>query len=159
MAIRTIRYIAIAILAILAQWMIQPILAIGGIGPNFLIIFTIAFALQFGAIPAIWIGIALGLVIDGLTAANLLGLSAFSLAATGYLAAQFKDNLNRVVPVLQYVILFSIVLLYYIINDFIYHQGLDWRFITLFWSHILPAALYTFVVLFFVFALTHFGEE
>jgi len=159
MAIKTLAYVLAAIVAVLAQWMIQPVIAIGGIGPNFLVILIIALALQFGAIPTIWAGLVFGLVIDALTASSLMGLTAFSLAVTGYIAAQFKDNLNRVIPALQYLILLGVVHLYFLVNDFTYHQGLDWRFITLFWSHILPASLYTFVVLFFVFSMTHFGED
>lgn len=159
MAIKTAQFVIAAIVALLAQWMLQPVIAIGGIGPNFLVILIIPLALQFGAIPAIWSGVVVGLIIDALTASGLMGLTAFSLAVTGYIAAQFKDYLNRIIPALQYLILLGVVHIYFIVNDFIFHQGLDWRFITLFWSHILPAALYTFVVMFFVFSMTHFGED
>ena len=159
MAAKYIRYIIGGFIALLVQWMLQPVIAIGGIGPNFLVIFIIALALQFGPLCAVWTALVMGLVNDALTAANLLGLTAFCLAVTGYIAAQFKDQLNRITPVFQYVILLGIIIIFYVVNDFVYHQGLDWRFITLLWSHILPAAFYTFVVLFFVFAMTHFGEE
>lgn len=148
-----------SVVAILAQWMLQPVIAIGGIGPNFLVIFIIAMALQFGPIPTVWAAFVLGLVNDALTATDLMGLTAFSLAVIGYISAQFKGYLNKITPVLQYVILFLVVCIYYLVNDFIAFQSLDWRFITVLLNHILPAAAYTFIMLFFISTVTQFGEE
>lgn len=156
---KRITYIVTAVVTLLGQWMLQPLIAIGGIGPNFLVIFMIAMALRFGPIPAVWIALVLGLMNDALTAADLMGLTAFSLAVVGYIAAQFKGQLNRITPILQYVILFCIILIFYLVNDFIAYQSTDWRFFTILLNHILPASFYTFIVLFFVFATTHFGEE
>ncbi|MCF7800446.1 MAG: rod shape-determining protein MreD [Candidatus Marinimicrobia bacterium] len=152
-------YIIAAIVAMLVQWMLQPIIAIGGIGPNFLVIFIIAMALRFGPIPSVWTAFVLGLVNDALTATDLMGLTAFGLAVVGYIAAQFKGHLNKITPILQYVILFLIVCIYYLVNDFIAYQSLDWRFTTILLGHILPASVYTFIMLFFVSSVTQFGEE
>ncbi len=159
MLIKNLKYLGLAGLALVGQWMFQPVISLGGIGPNFLIILIIAVGLEYGAIIALWAAFVLGLLIDSLTAANLFGLSSFSLAITAYLAAQFKGHLNRFAPIFQYLILLLVVFVFYLENDFIYHQGLNWRFLTLLWSHIIPATLYTFIALFFLFSVTHFGED
>lgn len=159
MKAKHLNYTIAAIVAILVQWMVQPIIAIGGIAPNFLVIFIISMALRFGPIPSVWAAFALGLMNDALTATDLMGLTAFSLAVIAYIAAQFKGHLNKITPVLQYVILLCIVGIYYLVNDFIAFQSLDWRFSTILVNHILPASIYTFIMLFFVSSVTQFGEE
>ncbi|MCF7796300.1 MAG: rod shape-determining protein MreD [Lentisphaeria bacterium] len=159
MKAKHINFIIAAFLSILMQWMVQPIIAIGGIGPNFLVIFIIAMALRFGPIPSVWAAFVLGLIIDALTATDLMGLTAFSLAVVGYVSAQFRGYLNKITPILQYVILFLIVCIYYVVNDFIAYQSLDWRFNTILLNHILPSSVYTFIMLFFISSVTPFGEE
>jgi len=104
---RYIFYVVLCIVALILQITLLRFLAIQNITPDLLLIIIIFLSIREGQVTGILFGFFAGLL-DDLTAAGLIGLSALSKALAGYIAGLFfgiKSGLE--IRILGLIVLFS----------------------------------------------------
>lgn len=85
------RRIGWVLLALLAQTVLGPRLAILGVQPSILLAVFVLFALKVGGLPAIWTGFCVGLVLD-VYMPGVPGGFAMAMAILGYLVGVLQEQ-------------------------------------------------------------------
>ncbi len=130
------------IAALILQTTVLPLLSIGGVIPDLLLVLVIFTALFYGSVKGAATGFILGLILD-LIGGHYLGLGALSGFATGYLIGYLEGGVNKE----NIIVLFFIVLAGSFIASSVYLLGqgmLDpsgWS-ASLFWHVLAPGCLY-----------------
>lgn len=99
----------LTLLTLVLQATVVPLMAIGGIRPDLLLIIVVSSALLQGKEQGVGLGFFAGLLQD-LASGNIFGLNSLSKLATGYLAGSMERNVfkeNVLLPVLA-IIMFTL---------------------------------------------------
>lgn len=137
--------IAWVVLAFVGDTMIGPLIAIGGIAPDFSVIAIVILALSEGAGAAVLGGFGLGLVQD-LSHPNLLGLHALCKTLLGYGVGRLRGHLVYGLPLVEGLVLFTAVLLHDTLFLLVQSRLSDDAFMGPFLRQVLPVAIYSSLV-------------
>ncbi|MFY9520918.1 MAG: rod shape-determining protein MreD [Caldicoprobacterales bacterium] len=131
---------------IIVQSAIFPFIRIGGIGPDTLMVITLAFALQTGSIRGAIVGFTGGLLQDILFA-DVLGLNALIYMLIGYIAGLLYDRVFIDKLFLPIFFVFLATLLKDFLNlVYLFFRGTQTSFSFAFARYILPEAIYTIIL-------------
>ena len=124
---RSIRYIFISVLLIIAQTKLMRFISLEGITPDLLVIWVVYITVQRGQMSGTIWGFAIGLFYD-LSVGNFIGLSAFSKTIAGFTAGYFYDEQRTSMTLGTYRFLIVILIVSFIHNIFyfiIYTRGTE----------------------------------
>ncbi len=134
--------LSLAVLALVGNVVLAPLLSLGAIAPDFGLIALAILALGEGAFAGTLGGFVLGLVADT-AVPNLLGLNAFCKSLAGYLVGRSRTRLVVGLPLVEG----SLVALMAFGHDLLYLIGQSWfsegAFFRPLITVVLPSALYT----------------
>ncbi len=135
----------LALLALLGETFIAPLLAMGDVRPDFALISLAILAMAEGPFAGTLGGFVLGLIMDS-SVPNLLGLHALTKSLAGFGIGRFRD---RLVPGLWLVEGVTVAVAA-LLHDGVYLAVESWSLRTAFFRplflEILPSALYTGLV-------------
>ena len=139
--------------------MLGDMFSIFGIVPSFLVIYIIYVGLTGSQLTAIWIGFAMGFVMDSLTGTDMIGITAMALALTGYLAGVFHDRIVRVPVIMQYLIYIGLLLVFFLLTVMVSLQDSQWTAGNIVFLVLLPKTIYTLGLLTGIFILLRVGVD
>lgn len=149
-------------LVIIAGFVLQrtagDLLAIYGREPDFLLMVLVFLALDLDRIPGTVAGFFVGIFQD-LLSSGLLGLSALTKSAVGFLAGWFSRNDRRGEFISFGLILWGSALVHDLLFYLLYTLGKDLSFWQLAVHHALPASLYTLLIGMILFSLLPVGVK
>lgn len=87
-----------ALLAFGGQLLLAPLLSVGEIRPDFILLLLVYLSARYGRIPGILAGFTLGLLQDATGAVSVLGINALSKSVVGYVAGTLNGNLSIWTP-------------------------------------------------------------
>lgn len=119
---RTGRFAALAIAAVILDSAVAPEIEILGARPDFLVLLVAYGALVLGARPATIVGFILGLIVDA-EHPEYLGLHALSLSVIGFASAAAWEHLVRGSLFVQICVLFGAALLHDLIYYLVYYRN------------------------------------
>jgi len=148
------KYSLILIVVFLVQILLSNILSIGDIRPDFLIIFIIYFAVNFGSFKGTLAGFSIGLIISYFDSGVIIGLLPLTYSIVGYLGGYLKDRSYRLgqfnfILISLLIIVFSFFIYAYFNYEYLFYNEfsrfiLTWFSITLYTLSIL--AILQFIV-------------
>lgn len=130
------------LVAFVGDTMLAPILAIGGIAPDFSIIALVVLGLAAGPLPATTGGFLLGLVQD-LGNPTLLGLQALCKSFLGFGIGRLRGRLVYGMPVVEAVLVALAVVAHDLVFLLVQSMMGDQAFLPRFLTRTLPVALYS----------------
>ena len=137
--------VTLAVLALVGNGVLAPLLALGVIKPDFSLIALAILALAEGAFAGTIGGFVLGLVADT-SIPNLLGLNALCKSLAGYAVGRSRTRLVIGLPLVEG----SVVTLMALGHDLLYLIGESWlsggALFRPFFTEVVPSALYTGLV-------------
>ncbi len=145
---RNIKWILLFLFSILFQSIIvDNLLSIKGIRPDFVIITLVFFGLEFGSVYAIIAGFLVGLMQGlGFFGSGFIGLSSLANSMTGFYVGFFQKSNRKFNHLFFLIILLSSCL----IHDFLYFYistfGSEIIIISMIIKTVLPTSLYTMIV-------------
>lgn len=135
----------LGLFALIGDVLIRPLVSIGGVGPDFVLISLAVLALSEGALVGTIGGFILGLILDS-SVPCLLGLHAFCKTLTGFTLGSFRSRLVYGLPLIDGVVIMIMVLA----HDTLYALVVAWQgsgaLFQPFFLDILPSALYSGLV-------------
>ena len=87
-----------ALLAFGAQLLLAPLLSVGEIRPDFVLIILVYLSARYGRMTGILAGFSMGLLQDATGAVSVLGINALSKSVVGYVAGTLNGNLSIWTP-------------------------------------------------------------
>ena len=133
------------LLAFLGETVVAPLIAIGGIAPDFTVIALVILALAEGSTAGCLGGFVLGLVQD-LSTPNLLGLRALCKTLLGYTAGRLRGRLVYGMPVVEGVVVAIAVLSHDTLFLLVQSRLSADAFLQPWFLEALPVALYSGVI-------------
>ena len=154
-AARTALY---GILVLLLQVALAPLISVGGIRPDLLVIFTMAVAARRGGYAGLAAGFGAGFAQD-LVAINILGVQALVKSSLGYWVGRTLERSQSTLGIGGWTLLIFIVSLVQdcIVLLFLY-QGAPTDFLLHMGRTILPSTIYTTIIA-FLWSLAPVGER
>ena len=141
------KYIPPLIITFLLQIFISNILSIGGIKPDFMIIFLVYFALDQGSFRGVVLGFLAGLFFSFFDNSHIFGILPLTYSIVGYGIGFLKFETKRMVPYKFNAICYAIIIFgffvynYFLFDTFFYN---NFPVFLIFW---LKTTLYTVVLL------------
>jgi len=154
-----IKYSILGLLVLIFQWMLGDIFSIYGLTPSFLVIFIVYVGLTHSQLSAIWLGFFLGFLIDALTGTDMMGISALSLSAVGYLSGIFHGRIVRIPVIVQYLLYTGFLLVFFMLTVMISLQDSQFATGNIVFLILLPKTLYTLALLSGIFIVLRVGAE
>ena len=141
------KYGLIFIIVLLMQIFLSNLLSIGGVRPDFLIIFVLYFAVIYGSFKGVLSGFSIGIIISIFDGGLTVGLLSLIYSIVGYAGGFLKTQHYKMVPaffnVSCFLIIFGSFLIYTYFNyDFLFYN--DLKIFLLTW---LKTSLYTLSIL------------
>ena len=84
----------VTVLAVAAQLLVAPLLQIGDIRPDFMLILLVYFSARYGRLAGVIVGFTIGLLQDVTGSYSVLGATAMSKSLVGYVAGTLNGNLS-----------------------------------------------------------------
>jgi rod shape-determining protein MreD len=143
-----IKWAIVFMLSLVLQTSFVPVISIGGVKPDLLIIVLYFFGLKYGVMQALFMGFVVGLGQD-LYSPSLLGQNALAKTVTGACIGLFNERMMRTDPIIKT----ALLLLVFIVNDTVFFSvqvvklGDPWS--TLFFGLItktFPRAIYSIAI-------------
>ncbi len=125
--------------------LIDPVLEIRGIAPDFSVISLVVLALAAGSYPATVGGFFLGLVLD-LANPSLLGTQALINSLLGYGLGRLRERLAHGMPLVEATVVILAVLVHDLVFLLVRSATGDEPFLLLFFTRSVPVALYSGLV-------------
>jgi len=146
---RFAKYLVLFISLILLQTTLLPLIEVGGLVPDVVLIGIIVLGIRQGSVPAIVAGCLAGFAQDAFVS-HLFGLSSLANSCSGFVAGYFSRE--KVKYNLQ--VTLGVVLATAVVHDVlyfaIYKLGADIGFFRMLFRYALPASFYTLVIAFIV---------
>ena len=146
---RAAKFLLLFLCLILVQTTLLPLLSIGGLVPDILLIGIIVLGIRQGAVAAIIAGCLIGFVQDAFVT-HLFGLSSLTKSCGGFVAGYFSRE--KVKYNLQ--VTLGVVLATAVVHDtlyfFIFTFGTSVGFFRMLFRYALPTSLYTLILAFIV---------
>lgn len=112
MAIETLKWFVIFIVALAAQASLVPVIAIAGIEPDLPFLALFLLSLKWGVMAGVYVGFFLGLALD-LYSPSILGQAALSKTLIGFFAGLFNQKVMRTDPLLKV----ALLLIAFLVHD------------------------------------------
>ena len=121
------KYSLVLIVVFLVQILLSNILSIGDIRPDFLIIFIIYFAVNFGSFKGVLAGFSIGLIISYFDSGVIIGLLPLTYSIVGYLGGYLKDKSYRLgqsqfILISLLIIMFSFFIYTYFNYEYLFYN-------------------------------------
>ena len=141
------KYSLVLIIVFLIQILLSNILSIGDIRPDFLLIFIIYFAVNFGSSRGVLAGFGIGLIISYFDSGVIIGLLPLTYSIVGYFGGFLKDRSYRLgqfnfVLISLLIIMFSFFIYTYFNYEYLFYN--EFSVFLLIW---LSTSLYTLSIL------------
>ena len=134
-------------IAFILQVFISNFISIGGIRPDFIIIFMVYFALDQGCFKGVVVGFITGLIISLFDNSSTIGVLPLSYSIVGYGIGFLKNQRMRMIPYKLYLIVFSIVLMAFFVYNYFTYSTIFYNDIPLFLLYFLKSMVYTISLL------------
>lgn len=146
---RAAKYLLLFLVLILAQITLLPLISVGDLVPDVLLIGIIVLGIRQGAVVAIIAGCVVGLVQDSFVT-HLFGLSSLAKSCSGFVAGYFsREKIKYNLQVTLGVVLATAVV-HDTIYFFVYTFGTEIGLFRMLFRYALPTSLYTLVMAFIV---------
>lgn len=149
----------LGLLVLIFQWMLGDIFSIYDLTPSFLVVYIIYVGLNQSQVQAIWLGFALGFIIDALTGTHMVGITALALSTVGYLSGLFHGRIVRIPVLVQYLLYTGFLLVFYILTIMISLQDSQFATGNVVFLILLPKTIYTLAILTGSFLVLRVGAE
>lgn len=138
-----LKTIGLVFFALIAQVYFVPLIELGHIRPDFIVLAVIFIGYKFGVSTGAISGFVLGLLLDALSASPL-GISSLANSITGFLAGQVRDvKISSTTAILTTILL---ILFQGTIFIIFYQFKTEATFLQLTFSRVFPNTLYTFLI-------------
>lgn len=136
---------------------------IGGIKPDFMIVFVLFFALRRGALFGLWVGFVAGLLTDGALGAEtdtngrveyMVGIHSLAYSIIGYIVGKFtrnayNENYFSITIYSLVTTLVSRIMIYFIFVTFFYsNKNFSFIGVSLYTAAISPLLFYAFTIIY-----------
>ena len=128
------------------QVVVAPLLAIGEVYPDFLLVGVIVSAMRHGMVPAVITGFIAGLLQDA-AVSHLYGLHSLAKSVAGFAAGYAAKNKAKFDLQLTAMIALAAALSHYLVRDIIYHFGDAGHLFYVLVRFVLPNTLYTIAMM------------
>lgn len=91
---KIVKYLVVVAVAVAAQLLLAPLLQVGDIRPDFILIMLVYFSARHGRLAGVVVGFTLGLLQDVTGSYSVLGATAMSKSLVGYAAGTLNGNLS-----------------------------------------------------------------
>jgi rod shape-determining protein MreD len=146
---RFVKYLLLFLSLLLLQTTLLPLMAIGGVVPDIVLIGVIILGIRQGAVAAILVGCVAGFVEDAFVT-RLFGLSSLANAFAGFVAGYFsREKVKYNLQVTLGVVL-ATALMHDVIYFFIYTLGTSVGFFRMLLRYVAPTSFYTLILAFIV---------
>ena len=141
------KYGLIFITVLLMQIFLSNLLTVGGVRPDFLIIFVLYFAITYGSFKGVLVGFSIGIIISIFDSGLTIGLLPLIYSIVGYAGGFLKSQRYKMVPVIFHLscllLIFGSFFIYTYFNyEYLFYN--DFKIFLLTW---LKASLYTLSIL------------
>lgn len=144
---RATKYALLFLVLILAQTTLLPLISVGGVVPDVLLIGIIVLGIRQGAVAAIIAGCLVGFVQDSFVT-HLFGLSSLAKSCSGFVAGYFsREKIEYNLQVTLGVVLATAVV-HDAIYFFIFTFGTGIGVLRMLFRYALPSSAYTLVIAF-----------
>ncbi len=143
-------YSVIALVLIMIQGILGPLLSILKIRPDFILIFVIFIGQREGKTFGQLSGFSLGLIVDLLGMSSFLGLSVLVKTLAGFFAGYLKDQKHKMNIFSYYLSLLVILFTHFFLFYSIYYHSLNLSIQYRLGRYVLPALIYTGVFYFLI---------
>ncbi|MBN2279420.1 MAG: rod shape-determining protein MreD [Candidatus Marinimicrobia bacterium] len=150
MARKILLYIGIALVLLTIQGLIGPWMTIQKIRPDFLLILVLYIGQKEGKIFGQLAGFIIGLTMDLIGMSTFLGLSAFVMTLSGFLAGFFKNQRNKINIFSYYFSILLICLIHFFILYSIYYHSLGLSIQYRMVRYVVPSLIYTGIFYFLI---------
>lgn len=141
------KYGVIFIIVLLVQIFLSNLLSIGGVRPDFLIIFVLYFAVNFGSFKGVLAGFGVGITASILDSGLIIGLLPLIYSIVGYTGGFLRTQHYKMVPVFFNLLCFMIILGSFFVYIFFNFDYLFYNDINIFLLTWLKTSLYTISIL------------
>ncbi|MFP4417959.1 MAG: rod shape-determining protein MreD [Fibrobacterota bacterium] len=111
MIVSTLKWFGLFVLFLVLQTTFVPVIGVGGIKPDLLVLGLFLLAIRTGVMPGLYVGFLLGLGQD-IYSPSILGQNALSKTVMGFFVGLFNERFMRTDPVLKLIILFLAFILH-----------------------------------------------
>jgi rod shape-determining protein MreD len=141
------KYGLIFIIALLMQIFLANLLSVGGVRPDFIIIFVLYFAINYGSFKGTLAGFIIGIIISIFDGGLVIGLLPLIYSIVGYTGGFLKTQHYKMIPAVFniscFLIIFGSFFIYAYFNyDYLFYN--DFNIFLLTWF---KTTLYTFSIL------------
>ena len=143
-------YIGIALILLTVQSIVGPWLTIQKIRPDFILILVLYIGQKEGRIFGQLAGFTIGLTMDILGMSTFLGLSAFVMTLSGFLAGYLKNQRNKINIFSYYLTILVLCLLHFFLLYSIYYHSLNLSLQYRMIRYVFPSLIYTGVFYFLI---------
>lgn len=137
------KHIALFIGIFLLQFFVAELLSIRGIRPDFIFIYVLYMAIQYGSFWGVVLGFCSGLAADLTGIGSYFALSALLYTLTGYLAGFLKNRFHRMRPYYFILLWVLIVGLYFFLYAYVRYHYIFNHDLMEFWMKWLGTTGYT----------------
>jgi len=141
------KYSLVLIVVFLVQLLLSNILSIGDIRPDFVIIFIIYFAVNFGSFRGVIVGFGIGLIISYFDSGVIIGLLPLTYSIVGYLGGHLKDRSYKLGQFNFILISFLIIVFSFFIYTYFNYEYLFYNEFSTFLLTWFSTTVYTLSVL------------
>ena len=141
------KYGIIFIIVLLIQIFLSNLLSIGGVRPDFLIIFILYFAVNYGSFKGVLVGFSTGIIVSIFDGGLMIGLLPLIYSIVGYIGGFLKTQHYKMVPVFFNVSCFLIIFGSFFIYTFFNYDYLFYNDLKIFLFTWLKSVLYTLSIL------------
>ena len=141
------KYGIIFIIVLLTQIFLSNLLSVGGVRPDFLIIFVLYFAVNFGSFKGVLAGFSIGIITSIFTGGLTVGLLPLIYSFVGYAGGFLKTRHYKMFPIIFNLSCFLIIFGIYFIYTYFNYEYLFYNDFTVFLLTWLKTTLYTLSIL------------
>ena len=141
------KYGLILIIAFLMQIFLSNLLSVGSVRPDFLIIYVLYFAVNYGSFKGVLVGFCIGIIISIFDGGLIIGLLPLIYSIVGYSGGFLKTKHHKMVPVVFNLSCFLIIFGSFFIYTFFNYDYLFYNDLIIFLLTWLKTTLYTLSIL------------
>ena len=141
------KYGLILIIAFLMQIFLSNLLSVGSVRPDFLIIYVLYFAVNYGSFNGVLVGFSIGIIISIFDGGLIIGLLPLIYSIVGYSGGFLKTKHHKMVPVVFNLSCFLIIFGSFFIYTFFNYDYLFYNNLIIFLLTWLKTTLYTLSIL------------
>ena len=120
-----VKSLAFTGLAVMGQLLLAPLLQIGDIRPDFMLLLLVYFSARYGRMSGIIVGFTIGLLQDITGSYSVLGATAMSKALVGYMAGTLNGSLSIWTSRVVNVYIFGSLAVHAVVYQVVMVLGLD----------------------------------